>query len=155
MTSWSIVTLEIDADSSVYPKEHLSPTQFVMDSGVDEHGWLEDDIYYVLSFGRYQEKRFEEHMKDLHCPKYTGVQQAFVASVEDTGDTIDLDVYLPKQRRFEERKDGYETVDALEGSRRPPEARQSFQGRVEEEYGVEPVIEPVESTIPPDMVARI
>lgn len=154
MSAWSILTLQIDKEGSVY-NDNFAPTQLVMDSGIDEQGWYEDGIYYALSFGRYQERRFRAHMEDMHCPKFSGVTLALVASMEDTGDTAEVEVFKSKQRNHSRRMDGYERYDMRKGKRWPVEEREELQEEIEEQYGFKPVIEPPESTVPPDMVATI
>jgi hypothetical protein len=120
MSAWSIVTLLIDSDESVYDEELLRPTCFVLDSGVDEQGWIETEsdnkVYYALSFGRYQGFTFQKHMSDMHCPKYSGVTLAHIIEANDTGDNVKVRTYLPRQLKHDSRVDGYTCVESFEGN---------------------------------------
>lgn len=152
MSAWSIATLHMDEELLNHNLGSLEPTQFVLDSGVDNQGWAEDrKLYFALSYGRYQACRFEKHMEDLYAPQFTAVKRAFIADVENTGDNALVKVFEPKQRRFDDRVDGYEQVDSFEGKRWTLEKRMSLLDRIEEEYNVRPMIEP-ESQVPPDMI---
>ena len=152
MSSWSIVTLKVDDSSCVYD-EMKEPTGMVIDSGIDEQGWIEEDVYYALSYGRYQERRFDAFLEDMHCPKFTGVSRAVVSNMNDTSDKVTSKLYKPKQRIYKTRKDGYEPVDESSGSIFPDEEVSRFKSKIGEEWGIVPVIEPPETTVPPDMVA--
>lgn len=151
MTTWSVITLRIDSEELVFDEKD-TPTALYIDSGIDEQGWIDDNTYYALSFGRYQSLRFDAHLKNMHCPKFSGVSAAFVSEVENTGDTITTTVYGPLQKPHEERQDGYESIATHCGSNFPDEERVEFQKAMDGEYGFAPVIEPIESRKPPDAV---
>ena len=152
MTSWATLTLEIEEND--YGRKEF-PTGLLLDSGIDEYGQIDENTYYALSFGRYQDERFRRHMEDMHSPRFTGIHIAYVSHVEDTGDEIELDVYRPKQRWSEERLDGYEKIREWGGKRWPDEERVSFEDKMERIYNLRPVIEPIENITPPDMVCKI
>lgn len=153
MTSWATVTLKIDADNCVYDERYKKePTGITIDSGIDDQGWKEEDVYYALSYGRYQDRRFEGFLEDMHCPKFTGVSTAIVSHMNDTGDDVTSTLYKPKQRRYQTRKDGYEPMDEIYGNLYPDDDLVDFEERVFDEWGVSPVINPPESIVPPDMI---
>ena len=149
MTSWSTITLQIEEND--YDRKE-APTTLLMDSGIHEQGWVGDDRYYALSFGRHQEKRFDEFLLNFSCPKFSGIAQAIVCKVNDTDDTVEAYVYKPKQKPIGPRKDGYYWNQTIEGDRWPVEQRNEFKDSVVEEIGLEPVVNPIENIAPPDMM---
>lgn len=153
MTAWATLTLKIEKPERYDEKQ--TPTSLILDSGIDEQGWIDEDTYYALSFGRYQEEALRRHVEEFHSPIFSGIKMAQVASVEDTGDSVELDVYLPKQRWSEERVDGFEKIQEHEGSRFPDEKREEFKEEIESLTKLEPVIEAREKITPPDMVLRM
>lgn len=151
MTGWSTLTFLLDADEYVYDKP-MFPTGLSMDSGADERGWISEQVGYALSFGRYQDKRFRAFAHDIHCPKFSGISKLMIAETNNTDDVINLTVYEPLQHYYNERADGYITSEIEKGKRWPDEEREEFLTEIEDEYGFAPVIEPRETTTPPDML---
>lgn len=153
MSSWGTITLSFNEEKKGWDKEVSIPTGLVIDNGVDEKMWLEENQrFYAMSQGRYQHKRFIEHAKDFHDPQFNGVEYAAIADVEDTGDTATVYIYEPVADYFKGRKDGFRRCDTFEGKRFREEERENLKERVENEYGFKPRIEPVEEAIKPDMV---
>jgi len=151
MTSWSTITLQIEKND--YGKKE-APTSLLTDSGIHEQGWLDENRYYALSFGRHQQKRFDEFLLNFHCPKFSGIKQAIVCKVNDTGDTVEGYVYNPKQKPIGPREDGYYWNQTIEGDRWPVDQRNKFKESVVDRIGLEPVVEPIEDAAPLDMLVR-
>lgn len=149
MTSWATLTVEIDKDAKKFTGP---PTGLRIDKGNDEYGWVDDDRLYALSYGRYQKLRYKEHVKDFHSPWFSGARTAVICDVENTGDKIDALVYRSAQMENGPRIDGLYFDTMYSGNRFPDSEREEFIDRVEEEAGIRPVVEPVETTVPPDMV---
>ena len=152
MSSWSVLTLDLEIPAKRMENEVQFPTSLLMDNGADERGWVSDTVCYTLSNGRYQNLRFDKFLKKMHSPRFTGVKTAAVAEVENTGDSAEIDIYKPKQRNSKTRIDAYEVVDTVTGKRWPEKERETLKNVVEKSWGVRPVIEPQETMTPPDMV---
>lgn len=159
MSAWSIVTLQMDASLLKYnDNAALAPSQFILDSGIDEQGWTdeeEQELYFAISYGRYQYRRFEEHMRDFHAPQFSGIKRAFIVDAENTGDSVTVKVYEPKQERYEEREDGYESVDSFEGQHFPRAKQVTLLDRIEDVYGIRPMLEGLDTDVPPDAVVSV
>lgn len=152
MTSWATITLGINRDSKKFTGP---PTGLLIDKGNDEYGELDDGRVYALSYGRYQDKRYHAHVHDFSSSWFSGVEVAVVCSVENTGDTINATIYYSNQSVTDERADGMHPTDWMDGKRWPKDERDAFIERVEDEYGIEPVVEPIETTTPPDFVGVV
>lgn len=132
------------------------PIGLLIDKGFNEKGYLDDGSrFYGLSYGRYQSERFAKHFRKMHAPKFSGVESAIVCEIEDTGDTIEANIWTPKQKRFEYRMDGYEMSHTLTGERSPCEKREGFINLVAEKWGFRPVIKPKDTINPPDAIVKI
>ena len=152
MTSWATITLKIDTDA----KKFIGPpTGLQIDSGNDEYGWVDDERIYALSYGRYQKLRYKEHVKEFGSRWFNGVRTAIICDVENTGDTVDALVYRSSQMDDGPRVDGMYFDTMYSGKRWPDGEKNNFADRVENETGLRPVIEPVETTTPPDMILKI
>lgn len=155
MSTWGTITLDMMDEADVKVSKKV-PAGLMIDNGVDERCWLEEDErYFALSNGRYQHLRFLEQAKDFHSPWYNGVRRVAVVDAEDTGDTATVYVLRPLQDKFEARQDGFRVVDEYEGGRWPEDEREDLKDRVEDEYDIRPRIEPVNTVTPPDMVATV
>jgi hypothetical protein len=152
MTSWATITVGIDTDSKNFTGP---PTGLRIDKGNDEYGWVDDERLYALSYGRYQKGRYKKHVKNFDSPWFNGARTAVICDVEDTGDTVDSLVYRSAQLEDGPRIDGLYHDVTYSGSRFPEEERESFVDRVEESAGVRPVVEPIETTTPPDMMVSV
>jgi hypothetical protein len=152
MSSWGVATFKFAESGDTRGKKEY-PISFVVDAGVDERGWVdENSVACAVSYGRYQHRRLGEMVKNLHSSRYTGIETIAVSRVEDTGDSCTVTIYKPKQRNSTSRKDGYEMTGAISGWRWPAEDRARLIRRVENLWGITPVIEPPNSTVPPDMI---
>lgn len=152
MTSWATITVEIDTDERMYTGP---PTGLRIDKGNDEYGWLDDERVYALSYGRYQKLRYKEHVKDFHSPWFSGAKTAIICDVENTGDKVEALVYRSAQMDDGPRIDGMYFDTMYRGTRFPDDERSAFIDRVERETGLRPVVEPVETVTPPDMMVRV
>jgi hypothetical protein len=153
MSSWATLTLKIREPEKYGEKE--APIGLLLDSGIDEQGWVGENTYYALSFGRYQEEALRRHLEEFHSPMYTGITTGILASMEDTGDSIESETYIPKQIWSEERVDGFEKIQEHSGSRWPDEEREEFRDEIEALTELRPVIEPQENTVPLDMMVSM
>jgi hypothetical protein len=152
MTSWATITIKIDKSAKNYVSP---PTGLRIDKGTDEYGWIDDERIYALSYGRYQHKRFEEHVDNFHSPWFSGAWDAIICEVENTGDSVSARHYRAKQYGFDDaRVDGMRLSDVYSGNRWPVDERDNLIDHVEEKTGVRPVVEPIETTTPPDMVLK-
>lgn len=151
MTSWSTITLQIEENEY---GEKEAPVELLTDPGIHEQGWLDEDRYYALSFGRHQHKRFDGFLLDFYSPIFSGITKAIVCAVNDTGDVVQGYVYKPKQELNDVRADGYFWNHTLDGESWPKEKRIEFKEHVAEETGIEPVVIPIENDAPPDMVCQ-
>jgi len=149
MTSWATITVAIDTDAKRFTGP---PTGLRIDKGNDEYGWVDDERIYALSYGRYQKQRYKKHVKDFHSPWFSGARTAIICDVENTGDTVDALVYRSAQTETGPRIDGMYFDRMYSGTRFPSDERSDFIDRVEDEVGLRPVVEPVETTTPPDMM---
>lgn len=149
MTTWTTITVLIDKDAEKYTGP---PTGLTIDSGHDEYGWVDENRLYALAYGRYQKGRYKQHVKSFMSPWFNGATTAVICEVEDTGDNVEALIYKSAQETSDERIDGLYFSKMLAGDRFPEDSREEFADRVEAEAGVRPVIEPVETTVPPDMM---
>lgn len=149
MTSWATITVKIDKDAQSYTGP---PTGLRIDKGNDEYGWIDDETIYAVSYGRYQKLRYKEHVKDFSSPWFSGARTAVICDVENTGDQVDALVYKSAQTANGPRIDGLYFDKMYSGKRFPEDERKKFIDRVEEEAGIRPVVEPVDTITPPDMM---
>lgn len=149
MTSWATVTVEIDTDERKFTGP---PTGLEIDSGNDEYGWVDDERIYALSYGRYQKLRYKEFVKNFNSPWFTGAKTAIICDVNNTGDTVDALIYRSAQEGCDSRIDGMYFDRMLSGERWPEDDKNELADRVEDVAGIRPVIEPIDTVAPPDMV---
>jgi hypothetical protein len=151
MTSWATITMEVDDDAKKFTGP---PTGLEIDKGNEELGW-HDGRLYALSYGRYQHKRYIAHVEDFDSPWFNGVWHAIICEVENTGDNVTAYYYRAKQNGFSGvRMDGMKHTETFTGKRWPADGRNEFIDYVEEETGLRPVVEPIETTTPPDAVIK-
>jgi hypothetical protein len=152
MTSWATITIEIDEDAKKFTGP---PTGLRIDKGNDEYGWVDSERIYALSYGRYQHKRYIKHVKEFSSPWFNGAWDAIICEVENTGDSVKAHHYRARQKGFDDmRVDGMSFSMTYDGKRWPDGEREAVVDHVFEETGIKPVIEPIETTTPPDMVLQ-